>query len=196
MTPAVLVLFGTTDGQTARIAAAIGGSLESKGLKADVVHAGSGVDPRPEDYGAVIVAASIIAGGYQKAVRRWVRAHATALHERPNVFVSVCLSVVTRTPKVDRDLAAILERFSTQTGWRPHEVKVVAGALKYTKYGWFKRWMMRRIVAKAGGDTDTSRDYEYTDWDDLREFTHRFAAGVPQVSARHDASRFVAHART
>jgi menaquinone-dependent protoporphyrinogen oxidase len=34
---------------------------------------------------------------------------------------------------------------------------------------------MRRIVRKAGGDTDTSRDFEYTDWDDLRTFVNEFA---------------------
>ena len=33
---------------------------------------------------------------------------------------------------------------------------------------------MRRIVAKAGGDTDTTRDYEYTDWDDLWAFARAF----------------------
>jgi menaquinone-dependent protoporphyrinogen oxidase len=34
---------------------------------------------------------------------------------------------------------------------------------------------MKRIVAKAGGDTDTTRDYEYTDWEDLRRFAQDFA---------------------
>jgi menaquinone-dependent protoporphyrinogen oxidase len=38
-------------------------------------------------------------------------------------------------------------------------------------------------VASAGGDTDTSRDYEYTDWKDLREFTARFAALVTPALA-------------
>jgi menaquinone-dependent protoporphyrinogen oxidase len=33
---------------------------------------------------------------------------------------------------------------------------------------------MRRIVAKAGGDTDTSRDYEYTDWNQVRGFARDF----------------------
>ena len=33
---------------------------------------------------------------------------------------------------------------------------------------------MKRIVRKAGGDTDTSRDYEYTNWADLRGFADRF----------------------
>ena len=38
---------------------------------------------------------------------------------------------------------------------------------------------MKRIVAKAGGGTDTTRDYEYTDWNDLRVFAHEFLNVVP-----------------
>ena len=60
----------------------------------------------------------------------------------------------------------------------------MAGALPYSKYSWWKRWMMRRIVAKAGGDTDTSRDYEYTDWNDLSEFVRSV---VPRLES-HRAS--------
>jgi menaquinone-dependent protoporphyrinogen oxidase len=52
---------------------------------------------------------------------------------------------------------------------------MVAGALLYTQYGWLTRWFMKRIVTKAGGDTDTTRDYEYTDWNDLRTFAREFA---------------------
>ena len=33
---------------------------------------------------------------------------------------------------------------------------------------------MKRIVAKAGGATDVSRDYDYTDWADLRVFAEDF----------------------
>jgi menaquinone-dependent protoporphyrinogen oxidase len=112
-----------------------------------------------------------------------------ALNQRPTAFVSVCLAVLNRTPKVDRDLEANLQRFFDETGWKPEESKVVAGALLYTKYPWWKRWMMRRIVAKEHGDVDTSRDYVYTDWDDLEEFVIRFSAGVPDVRATVSSSR-------
>jgi menaquinone-dependent protoporphyrinogen oxidase len=50
----------------------------------------------------------------------------------------------------------------------------VAGAVLYTQYPWLKKWMMKRIVGKAGGGTDTTRDYEYTDWNDLRRFANEF----------------------
>lgn len=56
--------------------------------------------------------------------------------------------------------------------------KLVAGALLYTRYNWIERWVMRRIVRKAGGDTDTSRDYEYTNWAELRAFVEQFARHV------------------
>ena len=63
-----------------------------------------------------------------------------------------------------------MNRFFEKTAWTPTIRKIVAGALPYTRYNIFKRWMMRRIVRKAGGDTDITRDYEYTDWSDLSAF--------------------------
>ena len=132
----------------------------------------------PDDFDAVIVAASVHAGGYQRKIVRWVRAHAAALDRRPNAFVSVCLGILQHDPAVDRDLAAIAARFFEKTLWQPHRVKVVAGALLYTKYWWWKRRIMRSIVAKAHGDTDTSRDYEYTDWADLASFSRTFAEQI------------------
>lgn len=35
---------------------------------------------------------------------------------------------------------------------------------------------MKKISASAGGDVDTSRDYEYTDWERLEEFASQFLA--------------------
>ena len=37
-------------------------------------------------------------------------------------------------------------------------------------------FVMRRIVSKEGGDTDTSRDYEYTDWAAVDAFAREFVA--------------------
>jgi menaquinone-dependent protoporphyrinogen oxidase len=170
----ILVLYGTTDGHTARIARSIGDTLRTVGHEADVIEAGT-VWPRPEDYAAVVVAASIHAGGYQRSVRRWVRAHAGALNGRPGAFVSVCLGVLQQESTVQSELSAIVGRFVAATGWRPTVTKNVAGALPYTRYNPIKRWIMKGVVRRAGGDTDTSKDYEYTDWNDLRVFAEDFA---------------------
>lgn len=45
----------------------------------------------------------------------------------------------------------------------------------YTQYGFVKRWIMRKIARDKGNpDTDTSRDYVYTDWDSVRRFAEGF----------------------
>jgi menaquinone-dependent protoporphyrinogen oxidase len=102
------------------------------------------------------------------------------LNGMPTAFLSVCLAVLERNPAALQDIARIMNRFLARCGWRPAITKLVAGAVPYTRYGWLKRQMMKRIVAKAGGDTDTTRDFEYTDWNDLRDFACEFAGVASQ----------------
>lgn len=169
----ILVLYGTTDGHTAKVAATVAEVLRTSGAAVDVIKAGT-KEPVPEQYAGVIVAASVHARGYQRSVRQWVRRHAEALRGKPSAFLSVSLGVLQQDPDVQREVDAIVSDFLGATRWQPAMVQNVAGAVLYTKYNAIKRWIMRRIVAKAGGATDTSRDYEYTNWAELRAFAERF----------------------
>ncbi len=180
----ILVLYGTTDGQTGKVASAIAATLQGAHTDVDLVYAGWRT-PRaaPEAYDAVIVAASVHAGGYQRGVIRWVERHARALERKPNAFVSVCLGVLEHNPKTDAALQKIVEGFVARTTWRPAQLKIVAGALRYTRYNWFKRRVMRNIVSKVSQDIDTTRDYEYTDWNDLHAFAETFLANLGKASA-------------
>ena len=173
----LLILYGTTDGHTAKIADFLAGELRSLGSFVDVIEAGT-ASPDPREYDGVIVAASMHARGYQRPVVRWARARAVDLRRMPSVFLSVCLSVLQKEPEVQRELAAIARHFEDRTGWRPLDVKHVAGALLYTRYGWLKRMVMRSISRRAGGATDVSRDYEYTDWAAVDQFAHDMGALV------------------
>ena len=185
---AILIAFGTTDGHTATIATFMGSVLRDAGSRVEVIRVGVGrADPDPDNYSAVIVAGSLHAGGYQRPLRRWVQRHAAALNHKPTVMISVCLGILQKDPKVWAELDARVNLFIKQTGWQPSVVKIVAGALPYTRYGWLTRWIMRRMTRKAGVETDPTRDYVYTDWEDLR----LFAEGVlrrPAVRAATMAS--------
>jgi menaquinone-dependent protoporphyrinogen oxidase len=181
----VLILYGTTHGQTKKIAAALAGVLTWEGCRVDAVDAtGAGSDVVPQGYDGVIVAASIHVGGYQRPVKRWVSRYASELNRLPSAFVSVCLGVLEPSDHAQREVREIRDRFLERSGWQPGVRETVAGALPYTKYGWLKRWVMRRIVAKAGGDTDTTRDFEYTDWDQVRAIAREFACRVAVPQAR------------
>jgi menaquinone-dependent protoporphyrinogen oxidase len=181
----IMVAFGTTHGHTAKVAAAIGKAIDGAGAQALVADvAGEAATVDVDGFDGVIVAASVHAGGYQNAVLDWVLRRARSLNAMPTAFVSVCLGVLQDDAKVQTELAQLRDRFLDKTGWTPQIVLPVAGALAYSRYNFVKRALMRRIAAQAGGDTDTSRDYEYTDWPALADFAASFARRLPKVADR------------
>ena len=177
----LLIVYGTTDGHTRKIVQVLADDLRANRCSVDIIDA-AGPQWRlsPASYDGVIVAASVHIGDYQKAVARWVRAHAPMLATMPTAFLSVCLAVLEKDPAAHQEISRIMSRFLARCGWRPAITKPVAGAVLYTRYGWLKQRMMKRIVAKAGGGTDTTRDYEYTDWNDLCDFACEFAEVASQ----------------
>jgi menaquinone-dependent protoporphyrinogen oxidase len=171
----LLIIYGTTDGQTAKIARAVAQTWRDNGSTADVILADkAGPLLKPEEYDGIVVAASLHAGGYQRSVRHWVRNHAAALTDKPTVFLSVCLGVLQDDAKVRDDLDRLARGFFKDTGWTPTMTKMVAGALPYSRYGWLKRRIMRRMTRQAGMETDIRQDYEFTDWKDLALFAKGF----------------------
>jgi len=187
----ILILYGTTDGHTAKVAAGLAVACRDAGAAPTVVNAADARTVRPDDFDRVVVAASVHIGGYQGAVGRWVRRHRDALNARPSAFVSVCLAILQPEAKPQREARAIAARFLARTGWRPQEVKLVAGATPFTRYGWAKALVMRRIAARVGAGADRHRDYVYTDWDDLHLFGRRFAETHPAPLADREGPRAV-----
>ena len=110
-----------------------------------------------------------------------MRRFRTALTAQPSAFFSVSLSAGGPGAKPET-AQRYLETFLHQVGWRPVQTATFAGALQYSKYGVFKRLLMRMIVGVAGGDTDATRDYEYTDWDAVERFAEKFAQRFGQAS--------------
>jgi len=175
----LLLAYATRQGQTGKVAQRLAAVVAARGhstLLVDLDHLTRELDPKTFD--AVLVAAPIHVGGYPPSVVRFAHRHRDALNGRPTAFVSVGLAVASRATDGRAQTQPIVGQFVRRTGWRPTHVELVAGALQYSKYGFLTRYIMRRITAKEGGDTDTSRDYEYTDWAALERFAEAFAAEV------------------
>jgi menaquinone-dependent protoporphyrinogen oxidase len=175
----ILIAYATTHGHTGKVAQAIASALAGAGADATILEISEdAAEIEIGDFDGIIIAASLHAGGYQAAIRDWVLRRARTLNNLPTAFVSVCLGVLQDDPKVKKELADVRERFLRQTGWTPQTVLPVAGALSYSRYNFVTRLMMRRIAAQAGGDTDTARDHEYTDWKALAAFAKAFARDI------------------
>jgi menaquinone-dependent protoporphyrinogen oxidase len=173
----VAIVYGSTEGQTASIAERIAGVLSDAGHDPTLVHA-----KHPpagfslEEYDGCVVGASVHYGRHQRYVRRFVRDAVETLNGRPSAFFSVSLTAVEDTDEAREATGELVEAFSQNTGWVPDVTATVAGALRYSQYGLLTRYLMRRIARKHGEETDPSRDYEYTDWDDVERFAREFAA--------------------
>lgn len=182
-----LLIYGTTEGQTGKISRFVADRLGQEGHQTLVLNATEptlAVDPR--DFDAVIIAASVHAGRYQSTVIHYVREHLVAISARPNAFLSVSLAAAGNDEDDIEGLKQCIAEFTHKTGWTPHRVHHVAGAFRYTTYDFLKRWAMKYIAYRQGAPTDTTRDYELTDWDDLTRFVDSFvksaASSRPPIS--------------
>jgi len=179
--PRILLLYATTEGQTARIAERIARTLRHRGHSVEVLPADTArTGLEPAAYDAVMVGASIHYGHHPAYLRTLIRRHRDALAARPCAFFSVSLSAGGPRPK-PKAAQRYLDKFLRQTGWQPQLTASFAGAVKYSLYGPIKRRVMIVFVGLGGGDTDTVRDYEYTDWDAVDRFADAFAQPLQQA---------------
>ncbi len=172
----IYVAYGTVEGQAAKIAEFMAGVIRDRGHEAQTVDlAVAGLD-WPAGAEAMIVGASVHVGRHEESVRAFVRANRTELERVPSALFSVSLAAAHGG---EAEARKYVEKFEADTGWAPGRSATFAGALVYSHYGFLKRHVMKRIARSTGsGDTDTARDYEYTDWDGVRRFTEDFLDGV------------------
>jgi menaquinone-dependent protoporphyrinogen oxidase len=163
----VPVFFATTEGQTRRIAERLASVLSGHGFSSRAVDLDSG-DADAIDWARVrgaIVGASIHVGKHQSVARAFARTHAAELTRVPSAFFSVSLSANSSNPDERAAARRLADGFPESCGWHAAIVESLAGRLAYTRYGFLKRQLMKRIARKEGAPTDTSRDYEFTNWE-------------------------------
>jgi menaquinone-dependent protoporphyrinogen oxidase len=190
----IAILYATREGHTRRIAEHIAATLRVRDWPAGVVDVRSVKEPFALGrYAGVVLAASVHMARHEREMVAFVQRHREELERMPAAFLSVSLSErgvedPAASPearaKAELDVHAALEAFFKKTGWRPKHVKPVAGALLYTKYGMLTRLVMKHIVRGEGGPTDTSRDYEFTDWEALDRFVDELIAELSAPEAR------------
>jgi menaquinone-dependent protoporphyrinogen oxidase len=184
----ILVVFATSHGQTEKIAEAIAARLRTIGHDVSVADASLG-PPAPDDYDAVVLGSRLEIGGFSRSIARYVDHHRRALGARWSGFYSVSMSAASPNPKAATEVQAIIDKFLARTRWCPRRVASFAGGLAYTQYGPITRFIMKRISAANGGETDTSRDHEYTDWAAVDAFADQLAQDLePRREVDHAAS--------
>lgn len=180
----ILVVYASHYGQTRKIADCIAAQLRDHGDEVEVADAtGSPPPPGPTGYDAVVLGSRVEVGRHAGELRAYIRAHVDDLARRPTAFFSV--SMAAARPDAGPDPDGYLQAMFDDVGWHPTRAVAFAGGLPYRRYGWFVRFMMKRISRSAGNTTDTSRDHEFTNWSAVRALAddvHRMSASEVAVT--------------
>lgn len=167
----LLIVYATREGQTKKIAFRLAEHLKDSGAEV-VVHDSRlpfSLELRAFDH--LVFGASMHAGGLEQEIREFIGRHQTEISARPRSFFLVLLSAATKDKALrDAWLRDAESKFKQQIPVVFHHFEMVAGALRYSKYPLPLKWVMRRIARQAGEGTDISKDYEYTDWDQVKNF--------------------------
>lgn len=169
-----LILFSTRDGQTREIAFYLASELKEQGVYADVVNLNRTEEIQWADYDRVVIGASIRYGHFHPALDRFVKKHLDTLKSLPGAFYSV--NLVARKPeKRTPQTNSYTRKFLLNSPWQPELCAVFAGALRYPRYSWYDRVMIRLIMKMTGGETDTRKEVVYTDWPQVASFAREIA---------------------
>lgn len=172
----VLVIYASTEGHTKKIAEYIAQKLRDEHHEVELVSGNNmNNEPKLETFDGLIIGASVHMGTHPENLKIFAKQHIDVLKQKQTAFFSVCMMARNPLPEKQQEARKYVQDFIKETGWEPNIHQIFAGAIKYSKYGFLMKMVMKRIAKKEGADTDTSKDYEYTDWNAVTEFANRFA---------------------
>src|SRR6266536_374819 len=107
----VLIPYGTSEGQTARIAEYLADVIRDQGYEAYPVDIKRSGALALDGYDAVIVGASIHMGKHQNYVRAFVRQNRDTLERLPSAFFSVSLAAHDNTEEARDEVEGCIRKF-------------------------------------------------------------------------------------
>ena len=175
------IIFSTTEGQTRKIMQFAFDWLNESGHSVAMIEAKDAEGIDLSRYDALVLAASVHVGHFQKEMVEFAKTHRKVLNCVPTLFLSVSLAAAGDDAKDWEELGHIVDRFAKETGFSPKRVEQVAGAVKFAEYDFFKYWAMRWIESQKGFEGEVGTDREYTDWDALEDTLRDWTKKVSDV---------------
>jgi len=171
----ILLLYASLEGQTAKIAGRIAEQLRNEGHQVTTETCDQlAADFTINAYGAAIIGGPIHMSHYPKPLKKFVEQHHDWLNKHTSAFFTVCMAINSQRPESRQEAESFGKNFTQETQWHPTQTATFAGAVKFTQHGFLTRIIMKLISKREGGNTDTTHDHEYTDWDAVMRFTKQF----------------------
>jgi menaquinone-dependent protoporphyrinogen oxidase len=178
----ILIIFGTVEGQTEKVAKHMASIIRNKGHHVTIKLSDQLTDNfKVHSFDGAIIGGSIHMGKYPASIKQFITSHIVWLNNRPSAFFTICMGINSQNEKSREEAKHYGEDFIKRLNWNPNTIGTFAGAVKYTQYNFVTRFIMKLISKWEGGSTDTSRDHEYTDWESVSHFTEKFIAEIESL---------------
>ncbi len=162
----ILVLYLSRDGQTKKIA----NYLAEHFISCQVENI-SKFEGTLAEFDVIIIGAAIRYGHFHPSLFHFINKNRIILNNKKTAFFSVNLTARKankNTPETNPYIKKYLHKIASI--WQPHLKAVFAGALRYPRYNLIDRYMIKLIMRLTGGETDTTKEVEYTDWKSVDQF--------------------------
>lgn len=172
----VLILYGTVEGQTGKIARFVEEQVKNLGHAAELVDSDESTALDFEGVDAVILAASVHQRRHPRHFEALVAGFKSDLEARRTLLLSVSLSAA--FPEGLEEAGEYVTELEMRTHFKPDAEVLVAGAVKVSSYDYFAMQVVRHVVLRERDYDPGAGSHEFTDWEALAAEVATFLKGA------------------
>ena len=160
-----IFIYSSSNGQSLKICQALNKNKESLIIDMDMLKT-----TKLDNFDQIIIGASVKYGDHNKEVYEFVKKNRVLLEKKKTVFFSVNATArksEKNTPKTN----PYIIKFLKKTNWTPDHIGVFAGMIDFPNYNFIEKYIIKLIMWMTNGPTDTSKKFEFTNWEDVKKFS-------------------------
>tara|TARA_Y100001936_G_scaffold49528_1_gene48095 strand:- start:1024 stop:1527 length:504 start_codon:yes stop_codon:yes gene_type:complete len=160
-----IFIYSSSNGQSLKICKALNKNKESLIIDIDMLKTAN-----LDNFDQIVIGASVKYGDHNKKVYEFVKKNRVLLEKKKTVFFSVNATArksEKNTPKTN----PYIIKFLKKTNWTPDHIGVFAGMIDFPNYNFIEKYIIKLIMWITNGPTDTSKTFEFTNWEDVKKFS-------------------------
>ena len=160
-----IFIYSSSNGQSLKICKALNKNKEALIIDMDMLKT-----TKLDNFDQIVIGASVKYGDHNKEVYEFVKKNRVLLEKKKTVFFSVNATArksEKNTPKTN----PYIIKFLKKTNWTPDHIGVFAGMIDFPNYNFIEKYIIKLIMWITNGPTDTSKTFEFTNWEDVKKFS-------------------------
>ena len=162
-----IFIYSTSNGQSLKICNALNQNKESLIIDIDKIKT-----VKLDEFDQIIIGASVKYGDHNKKIYDFIKNNKILLETKKTGFFSVN-ATARKSEKNKPETNPYVIKFLKKTNWTPDNIGVFAGKIDFPNYNFLEKYIIKVIMWITNGPTDTSKTFEFTNWEDVKKFSDK-----------------------